>query len=153
MSPVCVRLGWSSALARPKSVTHTVPCVSSSRFDGLMSRCWTPCLWAYSKASATCTPILATLCQYVGFPCLDLLPSRLRPGSTTEEDEGVNESDNAGERQASAPCSSLGAASSGAVAASASLLSLAHWNSPVSSERATCTADSSLRDTRGSPAG
>ena len=46
MSPVCVRFCWSSALARPKSVTQTVPRVSSSRFDGLMSRWRMPCLWA-----------------------------------------------------------------------------------------------------------
>ena len=41
---MCVRFGWSSTLARPKSVTQTVPRVSSSRFDGLTSRCRTPWL-------------------------------------------------------------------------------------------------------------
>src|SRR5262245_7413808 len=66
MSPVCVRFGWSLDLARPKSVTQTVPRVSRSRFEGLMSRCRTPCLWAYARASATCTPMRATDCQYVG---------------------------------------------------------------------------------------
>src|SRR6516165_921588 len=103
MSPVCVRFCWSSALASPKSVTHTVPRVSSSKFDGLMSRCLMPCLWAYFRASATCAPRLATLCQYVGFLCLDLLPSRPRPGSTTEDEESENESENAGARAESAP--------------------------------------------------
>ena len=34
----------SSTLARPKSVTQTLPRASSSRFDGLMSRCRTPLL-------------------------------------------------------------------------------------------------------------
>jgi hypothetical protein len=85
-------------LARPKSVTHTVPCVSRSKFDGLISRAVPLGLWAYSSASATCTPILATLCQYVCFLLFDLLPSRLRPDHTTDEDDSVNESDNAGER-------------------------------------------------------
>src|SRR5215470_7764072 len=65
MSPVCVRLSPSlAALARPKSVTQTLPVSSSSRFDGLMSRCSTPWLAAWAKASATCTPTRATLCQY-----------------------------------------------------------------------------------------
>ena len=45
----------------------------------------------------------ATLCQYVGFLFFDRLPSRLRPGSTTEEDEGENVSDNAGAGETSAP--------------------------------------------------
>ena len=35
-----------SALASPKSVTQTVPWVSSRRFDGLMSRWTIPCWWA-----------------------------------------------------------------------------------------------------------
>src|SRR5262249_51454040 len=125
MSPVCVRFCWSSALARPKSVTHTVPCVSSSKFDGLMSRCSTPCLWAYSSASATCTPILATLCQYVGFPLLDRLPSRLRPGSTTEDD-GEDESDTGDEQAASAFGFSWQTASSIAGAVSSAGLSSPH---------------------------
>ena len=43
-----------SSLASPKSVIQTVPCVSSSRLDGLMSRCSTPCWWAWASASATC---------------------------------------------------------------------------------------------------
>src|SRR5215467_2131095 len=102
MSPVWVRLGWSSALASPKSVTQTVPCLSRSKFDGLMSRCCTPCLWAYSRASATWMPMLATLCQYVGFRLIELLPCRPRPGSTTEEDEGVKESDTVDRSRASA---------------------------------------------------
>ena len=46
MPPVCVRLGWSLALARPKSVTQTVPRMSRSKFEGLMSRWRIPCLWA-----------------------------------------------------------------------------------------------------------
>src|SRR5262249_24907576 len=87
MSPVCVRFGSSSALASPKSVTHTVPHVSSSRLEGLMSRCRMPCLWAYSSAPATCTPTRATLCQYVS--CLDpCLPVPLRcPSKLTDEDD------------------------------------------------------------------
>src|SRR5262245_41032992 len=65
MSPVCVRLSLSlAALARPKSVTQTLPVSSSSRFDGLMSRCRTPWLAAWARASATCMPTRATLCQY-----------------------------------------------------------------------------------------
>ena len=41
MSPVWVSPS-SSPLARPKSVIQTTPSVSSSRFDGLMSRCTIP---------------------------------------------------------------------------------------------------------------
>src|SRR5262245_33221418 len=63
-SPVLVIASASSALASPKSVTQVVPRVSSSRFDGLMSRCRIPCAWAYARASATCTPIRATLLKY-----------------------------------------------------------------------------------------
>ena len=36
----------SNRLGLKKSVTHTVPCVSSIKFDGLISRCETPCSWA-----------------------------------------------------------------------------------------------------------
>ena len=61
MSPVRVRSSSSTALARPKSVTQTTPWTSSSRFDGLMSRWSMPCRWAYSRASATWSPIRATL--------------------------------------------------------------------------------------------
>ncbi len=43
----------SSNFARPKSVTQILPTASSSRFDGLMSRCSTPRLCAYARASAT----------------------------------------------------------------------------------------------------
>src|SRR5438445_12905664 len=65
MSPVWVRLSPSvSALARPKSVTQTLPVSSSSRLDGLMSRWRMPWLAAWARASATCTPTRATLCQY-----------------------------------------------------------------------------------------
>ncbi len=42
MSPVWVRSSLSAALARPKSVTQTLPRPSSSRFDGFTSRCRTP---------------------------------------------------------------------------------------------------------------
>ena len=50
----------SAALARPKSVTQTVPWASSSRFDGLMSRWRRPGRGRSRRASATCTPIRAT---------------------------------------------------------------------------------------------
>src|SRR5437764_1328419 len=53
MSPVAVSPS-SSALARPKSVIQTTPSVSSSRFDGLISR-WTiprECAWASPCAAA-----------------------------------------------------------------------------------------------------
>jgi hypothetical protein len=39
MSPVWVKPS-SLALAKPKSVIQTTPCVSSSKFEGLISR-WT----------------------------------------------------------------------------------------------------------------
>ena len=41
MSPLCVSPS-SSPLARPKSAIQTTPSVSSSKFDGLMSRCTIP---------------------------------------------------------------------------------------------------------------
>ena len=47
----------SSPLARPKSVTQTVPSVSSSKFDGLMSRYTIPSLWRRPRTSATWKPI------------------------------------------------------------------------------------------------
>src|ERR671935_192532 len=57
MSPVCVRLSGSvAALARPKSVTQTVPRVSRSRLEGLMSRCSTPRRGAQGTAPAPPTP-------------------------------------------------------------------------------------------------
>src|SRR5689334_10948478 len=64
MSPVWVRPSPSPAVARPKSATQTVPWVSSSKLDGLMSRCSTPGPAAYSSARATWMPIRATLHQY-----------------------------------------------------------------------------------------
>src|ERR1051325_5229920 len=87
MSPVFVRLCWSSVLARPKSVIQTMPCRSRSRLDGLTSRWKMPCLWAYSRAPATWTPIWATLCQYV--PPLDLLCASLCPGNATDDDDSL----------------------------------------------------------------
>ena len=56
----CDRSSPSSNFARPKSVTQTLPTASRSRFDGLMSRCSTPRLWAYARASATWAPRRAT---------------------------------------------------------------------------------------------
>src|SRR6516165_3001929 len=93
MSPVCVRWSSLSARARPKSVTQTVPEVSNSKLDGLISRCWMPCLYAYSRASATCTPIWATLCQYVAFFPLLEETAQPEPGNI-RDDDNVNESDN-----------------------------------------------------------
>src|SRR5437867_284403 len=59
-----------------------------------MSRCTVPCLCAYSRALATCTPICATLRQYVGFLAFGKRASPLCPGRTTEED--ANEEESAG---------------------------------------------------------
>src|SRR5262249_2114800 len=95
MSPVCVRLSppGPATFAKPKSVTHTVPRRSRSKFEGLMSRCRMPCLCAYTRTSATCRPMLATLCQYVcPLPLLEPAPALL-PGRMIDEDETVNESD------------------------------------------------------------
>ena len=61
MSPVSVRSSDLGILASPKSVTRTLPSVSRSRFDGLMSRWRTPWRLAYSRASAAWRPIRATL--------------------------------------------------------------------------------------------
>ena len=51
--PVAVR-------ASPKSVIHNLPCASSIRLPGLISRCTTPRAWACSSASATWMPHSAT---------------------------------------------------------------------------------------------
>src|SRR2546427_7546439 len=92
MSPVWVRFCWSAALPRPKSVTQTVLRRSRSRLDGLMSRCSTPCWWAYSRAPATCTPIWATLCQYVGGFVFRFPEELLWPGRTTDEPDRLSTS-------------------------------------------------------------
>src|SRR5262245_49892144 len=98
MSPVCVRLSLSLwALARPKSVTQTLPVSSRSRLDGLMSRCSTPWLAAWDRASATCRPTRPTLCQY-WLPESLGVDASLCPGkrkladasaARTEEDDGT----------------------------------------------------------------
>src|SRR5262245_3034853 len=95
MSPVWVRLSPAgpATFARPKSVTQTVPRRSRSKFDGLTSRCRMPCLCAYSRASATCRPILATLCQYDCFLPAFFWAALPLLGRTIDEDETVNESD------------------------------------------------------------
>jgi hypothetical protein len=54
-------MALSPVLARPKSVTQTLPVVSRIRLPGLMSRWMIPRLWAYDRADAVCTPIWATL--------------------------------------------------------------------------------------------
>ena len=95
--------------------------------------------------------MLATLCQYVGFRLFDLLPSRLRPGRTTEEDDSAKESDTVDRSRASAAGSCGRAASSGTAVASTSSSSSFPWNSPVSSERATCAAVISVRERCGRP--
>src|SRR5215831_11971754 len=91
MSPVCVRLSPSvSALASQKSVTQTLPVSSRSRLDGLMSRCSTPWLAAWVRASATCTPTRATLCQYWLPDSLSVDPP-LGPGKWMVADEERDE--------------------------------------------------------------
>src|SRR6516164_5136459 len=91
MSPVCVRSSLSLwALARPKSVTQTLPVSSSSRLDGLMSRCSTPWLAAWARASATCTPTRATLGQYWLPDSLSVDPP-LGPGKWMVADEERDE--------------------------------------------------------------
>src|SRR5438309_2006545 len=61
MSPVCVRPPSSCrTCASPKSVIQTWPLLSSSRLAGLTSLCTTPIWWAWSSASAACTPSCAT---------------------------------------------------------------------------------------------
>ena len=57
---MCV-IALSPVLARPKSVTHTLPVVSRIRLPGLISRWMIARLCAYDKAAAVCTPIWATL--------------------------------------------------------------------------------------------
>ena len=41
----------------PKSATRVEPSAVRSRFSGLMSRCTTPCRWAYSSARAASAAI------------------------------------------------------------------------------------------------
>src|SRR5262249_40135829 len=60
-SPLMVRLVSFCKRARPKSVIHRLPLVSTSRLAGLTSRWTMPSWWACSRASAACTPRLATL--------------------------------------------------------------------------------------------
>ncbi len=57
---MAVRLSAASCgLAMPKSATFTRSPASSMMLAGLMSRCTMPALWAVSRASATCAPIMA----------------------------------------------------------------------------------------------
>src|SRR3954447_24657294 len=63
-SPEFERLSRSAIFARPKSVTQMTSCRSSRRFAGLTSRWRTPCSCAYWRASAACTPIVATRRQW-----------------------------------------------------------------------------------------
>lgn len=48
--PTCVSVD-DSMRAIPKSATFTVPSTSKIMFEGLMSRCTTPCLSEQSRAS------------------------------------------------------------------------------------------------------
>ena len=55
-SPVIVMPAFARLRARPKSVIQRCPRASTSRFAGFTSRWTTPFSWAWSRASAACTP-------------------------------------------------------------------------------------------------
>ena len=58
-TPVWVNPGISSERAMPKSITVTLPSLSTMMFWGFKSRCTTPSECAASRASETCPMIAA----------------------------------------------------------------------------------------------
>ena len=77
----------SVIFARPKSATHTLAIASSSRFEGLISRCNTPRRLAYSIACATWSPSRATLWKNARLNS-DWDPGSEEPGTNDGTEEG-----------------------------------------------------------------